>query len=55
MAQYRRRKDRDTWHFCSNCSNYPKSDYVTSPSKPSGGTTEFCNECKSKREKGDCT
>jgi hypothetical protein len=37
MAQYRKRKDTDTWHFCSNCSNYPTSDYTTSPDKPSSG------------------
>ena len=48
---YRRRRDKDTWHFCSNCSNWPTSDYVTSNSKPSG---ELCNECKAKKANNNC-
>lgn len=52
MAQYRKRRGSDTWHFCSNCSNYPKSGYESSTSKPSSG--EFCDECRSKRKNGDC-
>jgi hypothetical protein len=53
MAQYRKRKGNDTWHWCSNCSNYPKADYDTAPSKPSTG--EQCNECKSKQAAGTCS
>lgn len=53
MAQYRRKKDSDTWHFCSNCSNYPTSGYETSADNPSSG--EKCNECKAKRSAGNCS
>ena len=53
MGQYRKRRDRDTWHFCSNCSNYPRSDYVTSTGKPGSG--ELCNECQAKRKGGNCS
>lgn len=53
MPIYRRRKDKDTWHWCSNCSNYPTgSDVETSYSKPSSG--ELCNECKAKEANNTC-
>ncbi|MEA1994963.1 MAG: hypothetical protein U9N18_02235 [Campylobacterota bacterium] len=52
MAEYRKRKGRDTWHWCKNCSNWPISDYETRRSKPTSG--ELCNECKSKEKEGSC-
>ncbi len=54
MAIYKRRKGKDTWHWCRNCSNYPTgTDVETSYSKPTSG--ELCNECKSKENEGKCT
>jgi hypothetical protein len=54
MAAYRRRKDRDTWHFCANCTEYPKTPgtYVEQYSKPTTG--ELCNQCKAKRDNNNC-
>ena len=53
MAIYKKRRDSDTWHWCTNCSNYPRgSDVDTRPTKPTSG--ELCNECLSKDERGDC-
>jgi len=52
MAEYRKRKDRDTWHWCKNCFNWPTSSYESRYSKPSSG--ELCNECKAKDERGEC-
>lgn len=49
---YRRRKDSDTWHWCTNCSNWPTRDFIAADSKPSNG--ELCNECKSKEASGQC-
>ena len=50
---YRRRKGAyDTWHFCTNCSNWPTSDYDDKWSKPTTG--EFCNQCKSKENGKIC-
>ena len=43
---YRKRKGHDTWHWCSNCSNWPTHDYVERPDKPQSGG--LCNECKAK-------
>lgn len=51
-SEYRRRKGNDTWHFCSNCSNWPTSNYDSSKNKPTTG--ELCNECKAKRNAGNC-
>jgi hypothetical protein len=44
---YRRRKGHDTWHFCSNRSEWPTTNYDEQQGKPTTG--ELCNECKSKR------
>lgn len=52
-SQYRKREGNDTWHFCSNCSNWPTSNFKTSPTKPASG--EFCNECLSKQKQGNCS
>ena len=27
MAEYRKKKGKDTWHWCRNCEKDPKSDY----------------------------
>lgn len=43
---YRKRKGSDTWHWHTNCSNWPTSDYTTSTTKPTSG--ELCNQCKAK-------
>ncbi len=52
-SPYKRRKGNDTWHWCGNCSNYPKSgDVETSPTKPSSG--ELCNECLAKDKASNC-
>jgi hypothetical protein len=51
-ATYRRKKGSDTWHFCSNCRHWPTSDYDERSDKPGG---EFCDECKAKRARGECS
>lgn len=50
---YRKRKNKDTWHFCRNCSNWPTSDYDEKTTKPTSG--EFCNECLAKKENDNCS
>lgn len=49
---FRRRKGSDTWHFCTNCSNWPTTGYDEQASKPTTG--EFDNECLAKQGAGDC-
>lgn len=54
ILTYRRRHNSDTWHWCSNCSDWPESDYSThSGSKPTSG--ELCNQCEGKQKAGNCT
>ena len=50
---WRKRKDKDTWHFCKNCSNWPTSNYEEKLTKPTTG--ELCNECRSKETSGICS
>ena len=51
--KYRRRREADAWHWCTNCSNWPTSDYVDRDTKPTTG--ELCNECRSKTKNNTCT
>lgn len=46
----RKRNGKDTWHFCSNCSNWPTSDYITG----SGNSGEKCDECLAKQRNKTC-
>jgi hypothetical protein len=56
MPLYRKRIDGDTWHWCSNCSNYPARDYDhewhNGKGRPRSG--ELYNECRSKETAGTC-
>ena len=56
MPTYRRRKGNDTWHWCSNCSNWPTYDYEEKyfSGRPDDGR-ELDNECRSKEKAGTCT
>lgn len=51
---YRRRKGADTWHWCTNCSNWPTSDFEERclSRRPSSG--ELDNECLAKERDGTC-
>jgi hypothetical protein len=51
---YRRRKDKDTWHFCRNCEEWPTSDYSEQSGTERPTTGELCNRCKGKEAGGDC-
>ena len=42
----------DAWHWCTNCSNWPLTNYETRDSKPS--SNELCDVCFSKDKKGTC-
>ena len=52
MTEYRRKKGKDSWHYCKNCSNWPTSNYDVKYSKPASG--ELCNECRSKDANKNC-
>jgi hypothetical protein len=52
---YRRRKDSDTWHFCSNCPEWPTSNYDThsGTTRPTYG--ELCNKCIARETNDNCS
>ncbi len=49
---FRRITTRDTWHFCRNCSNWPKTGYQTRTTPPA--IVEICNECLKKKLHDKC-
>jgi hypothetical protein len=49
---YRRRRRRETWHWWSNCSNWPTEDYVERDSKPTYG--ELCDQCEARQRNNNC-
>ena len=50
---YRKRNTSDTWHFCTNCTNWPTSDYVSRQTKPTTG--ELCDQCLGKESANNCS
>jgi HEAT repeat protein len=49
---YRKRRDQDTWHRCSNCSQYPTTGYDQVQTLPTSGV--LCAECEAKYSDGSC-
>ena len=52
MPIYRRRRGSDTWHWCTNCSNWPTEDFEKRNTKPISG--ELCIQCRAKKKEGIC-
>jgi hypothetical protein len=48
---YRRSTSSLIWHCCTNCSNWPKADYVEKTAPPQ---SKLCNECDGKQAYGLC-
>jgi len=46
---YRRRADTEKWHFCSNCSGWPTSNYVEIHHPEHLLKGSLCLECVTKR------
>ena len=53
--KYRRKRGSDAWHWCTNCSNWPTSDYEEQERDSRPTTGELDNECKAKEKAGTCT
>jgi len=49
---YRKKEKSEVWHWCSNCSNFPKKDYEERKTKPRNG--KLCYECTGKDKGGSC-
>jgi len=54
MPTYRRIKGTNVWHWCSNCSQWPASNYieVIRDSRPGGGKLD--DECLARETAGEC-
>jgi hypothetical protein len=52
MPEYRRKKGSDTWHWCTNCSEWPTSNYDSTNTKPTTG--ELDNQCLGKEGANNC-
>ena len=54
MTKYRKKKGSDAWHWCANCSNWPKYDYDEREfdKRPTSG--ELCDQCLAKEKANDC-
>lgn len=52
MAEFRQSKDSDLWHFCTNCSEWPTHDYISSETRPVSGKIDF--ECCAKADYAEC-
>jgi hypothetical protein len=42
----------DRWHWCKNCSQYPRYIDVKRTRRP---TSDLCDECQAKEKKQQCT
>jgi hypothetical protein len=49
---YRKLRNKDAWHWCTNCTSWPKVNYEDSTTKPDKGI--FCAECQEKEKAGTC-
>jgi len=54
MVEFRRRKDSQKWHFCTNCSEWPTADYVTEYGDFVPQSDEVCWECHGNDKSGNC-
>ncbi len=49
---YRIRRGDDVWHHCSNCPDWPMSDYVEVDTLPQ--TAVLCAACRAKIGAAEC-
>lgn len=58
MTVYRKKVNSDTWHWCTNCSNWPTGkhdvDYIQESFEGRPTSGELDNQCLSKERDGEC-
>jgi len=47
---YRKYPETETWHFRSECSQWPSENFIALDAEPTG---EVCNECRANAYRGD--
>ena len=59
MVTYRKRKDSDSWHWCTNCDDWPTDDEdfdeIELPEGQRPSTGELDNQCRAKERDGKCS
>jgi hypothetical protein len=50
---YRKQKTEDLWHFCENCPEWPKRDYIEQEYTPIV-YGPVCDECKVYEQAAEC-
>jgi hypothetical protein len=48
-----RRKAGGAWHWCRNCSRYPRGKFEERLEMPT--LSELCRQCRSKESRGECS
>lgn len=51
MVEYVRGSQRDNWHWCKNCTQYPMYIYQRIATKP---PSDLCEQCKTREENRNC-
>jgi len=51
MVEYVRGSQKDKWHWCKNCTQYPMYIYQKTSIEPS---SDLCDQCKTKENNRDC-
>jgi hypothetical protein len=51
MVEYVRGSQRDKWHWCKNCTQYPMYIYQKTTIKP---PSDFCDQCTTREKNGNC-
>jgi len=52
--EYRRDLDGQTWHFCRNCSQWPRDSYNIIRADTVPTHLELCNQCIALKQQDDC-
>lgn len=54
MVEYVRGSQRDNWHWCKNCSQYPLYIFQRYSAKDKAKPPNLCEQCKAKEQLGTC-
>jgi hypothetical protein len=52
MATYVQAQGSDTWHWCRNCSHYPRRIAKRRATRPS---SHLCSRCRGMQRNGTCS
>jgi len=54
MITYRRRRGKDVWHWCTNCTDWPEEDFIVVEKEFRPTSYELCDQCFAKEKAGNC-